>query len=174
MALQNADYLIVERSNQQYKITALDIKKYLGTNYVVADIAARDALGVADGLSEGDRAYVVDASADGTITSGGAEYIYDNLSNWVKVTEIESLDLTGATPTNLGYVSGTGEVTNDNGSGFTIPLVNGTTRGLATSTMFNNDHVPAEAGGTTSTNPVVINVGTQQVTFNITQLTTLP
>lgn len=173
MALGNNDLFLVERSNQQYKINALEIKRFLGTNYVVADITERDFLSGTGDLSEGDRAYVVDASSDSTVSSGGAEYIWDG-SAWTKVTEIESLDLTGATPTNLGYVTSTGEVTNDNGSGFTIPVVNGSTRGLATPSMFNDSHDPASAGGSTATNPVNVNGSTQEVTFNISQLTTLP
>lgn len=47
---------------------------------VVADIAARDALpiGAADGqIQEGDVVVVTDASADVSVTSGGASYIYD-------------------------------------------------------------------------------------------------
>ena len=55
---------------------------------VVADIAARDAL---TDLTSGDIAYVIDASADGTVTSGAALYVY-NGSSWGKISEFESLD----------------------------------------------------------------------------------
>lgn len=46
---------------------------------VVADITARDALTSEEGLI----AYVVDATGDSTVKSGGASYIYDG-SNWIK------------------------------------------------------------------------------------------
>ena len=58
------------------------------TLQVLDDIAARDALTP----SEGDQAYVVDASADSTVTSGSAKYVYDG-SAWQKVYEEESLDV---------------------------------------------------------------------------------
>lgn len=35
-------------------------------------------------------------------------------------------------------------------------------------------HNPASAGGTAQSNPIVVNAGTQAITFNITQLTALP
>ena len=54
---------------------------------VVADITARDALTPEEGLI----AYVVDATGDSTVTAGGASYIYDG-SNWVKISEFESMD----------------------------------------------------------------------------------
>ncbi len=54
---------------------------------VVADITARDALTPEEGLI----AYVVDATGDSTVTSGGASYIYDG-SNWIKISEFESMD----------------------------------------------------------------------------------
>ena len=54
---------------------------------VVADITARDALTSEEGLI----AYVVDATGDSTVTSGGASYIYDG-SNWIKISEFESMD----------------------------------------------------------------------------------
>ena len=55
---------------------------------VVADITARDALTTAEGLI----AYVVDATGDSTVKSGGASYIYDG-SNWIKISEFESMDM---------------------------------------------------------------------------------
>ena len=55
---------------------------------VVADITARDALIPEEGLI----AYVVDATGDSTVKSGGASYIYDG-SNWIKISEFESMDM---------------------------------------------------------------------------------
>ncbi len=60
---------------------------------VVADITARDALTPATG----ELSYVVDASADGTVTAGAAFYIWDGAA-WQKFAEDESLDLSGVSP----------------------------------------------------------------------------
>lgn len=56
---------------------------------VVADIDARDELEVFAGL----HAFVIDATGDSTVESGGAEYIY-NGTKWIKISELESLDAT--------------------------------------------------------------------------------
>lgn len=56
---------------------------------VVADITARDA--ITDKFS-GLHVWVVDASGDATVTSGGAEYIWTG-SAWAKLTEAENLDV---------------------------------------------------------------------------------
>ena len=55
---------------------------------VVADIDARDALTPFAGL----HAFVIDASDDATVTSGGAEYLY-NGTQWIKISELEGLDV---------------------------------------------------------------------------------
>lgn len=60
------------------------------SNYLVSDIAARDAITTMVTTS---KVYVQDASADATVDSGAAEYVYDG-SAWVKVSEAESMDLT--------------------------------------------------------------------------------
>lgn len=54
---------------------------------VVADIAARDKLETFAGL----HAFVIDATGDSTVKSGGAEYIY-NGTQWIKISELEGLD----------------------------------------------------------------------------------
>ena len=59
-----------------------------GTMSVVDDIAARDGLSPA----EGDSCWVQDATADDTVTSGAALYIYAD-SQWVKMAEAESMDV---------------------------------------------------------------------------------
>ena len=57
--------------------------------YVVADITARDALAP-------DRVMLVlvkDATADTSVTSGGASYVYEPaVTSWTKVAEYESMD----------------------------------------------------------------------------------
>ena len=64
--------------------------------HVVADITARDAL---TGLKVGDQAWVLDASADATVSSGAAKYIVQAMSGdpetptWVKTAEAESMDV---------------------------------------------------------------------------------
>ena len=62
---------------------------------VVADISTRDVIASADRF-EGLRVHVLDASADGTVTSGSAGYILKSgLTNadWGKTYESESLDI---------------------------------------------------------------------------------
>lgn len=55
---------------------------------VVANLTARDALIAFSGL----HALVIDATADTTVESGGAEYVYDGTS-WQKISEFNDLDL---------------------------------------------------------------------------------
>ena len=57
--------------------------------YVKDDIAGRDAL---TDLTVGSICYVTDASADSTVDSGAASYIWDG-TTWKKLTEFESLDV---------------------------------------------------------------------------------
>lgn len=58
---------------------------------IVADIAARDALTP----SNGKYVLVLDASADPTVDSGAASYVWRAAtSEWIKLTEYESLDMT--------------------------------------------------------------------------------
>lgn len=55
---------------------------------VVGDIASRDAIAAFEGL----KVFVLDASADETVGSGGSSYIYTGTA-WVKTSEAESMDL---------------------------------------------------------------------------------
>ena len=57
--------------------------------HIVNDIAARDGL---ESPKQGDLCWVKDATADETVSTGAAQYIYDG-SAWVKIAEAESLDL---------------------------------------------------------------------------------
>lgn len=54
---------------------------------VVDNIADRDAISNPVG-----EVYVIDASSDSTVASGGARYLY-NSGAWIKTTESESMDL---------------------------------------------------------------------------------
>lgn len=57
---------------------------------VVSDITARDALDT----SEIVMAIVIDATGDNTVSSGSALYAYnDTTSVWIKLSEVESMDL---------------------------------------------------------------------------------
>lgn len=64
------------------------------STYVAADIAARDAL---TDLKVGDKAWVVDATADSTVDAGAALYIVETMAGttptWKKISEVESMDV---------------------------------------------------------------------------------
>lgn len=57
---------------------------------IVDNIAARDAL---TGLIAGDQCWVIDATGDATVTTGGAKYLYMLDASWLKVGEAESMDV---------------------------------------------------------------------------------
>jgi len=60
------------------------------SDVIVADIAARDALS----LTRNATVHVVDASADSTVASGAATYLYNETADtFTKVSEFESLDV---------------------------------------------------------------------------------
>lgn len=57
---------------------------------IVDDITARDALDPDQAI----QVYVVDATGDATVESGGATYLYrPTTSAWIKISEAESLDV---------------------------------------------------------------------------------
>lgn len=63
--------------------------------YVASDIAARDALVAAPGFNRNIVVLVLNATADATVASGAATYVYDAaVSTWRKIAEHESMDLT--------------------------------------------------------------------------------
>lgn len=169
MALLSTDLFIVERGGIQYKMDADQLKTFVQANYIAADITARNALT----LDASDEVYVVDASADADVTSGGAKYIWDG-ANFLKMAEDESFDVTIA-PTDLAYTPSptNGLVTSSTGTDATIPVVDGTNAGLATPAMLNNSHVAATSALTAATNPVTVG-GSQDVGFSISQLSALP
>lgn len=170
MALQNSDLFIVERAGVQYNMTAKQIKEFLGTNFIAKDIPEMESLDI----EAADEIYVIDATGDPTVDSGGAKYIYDG-TTFIKMAEDESFDVTIA-PTNLGYIPSPekGTVTSSTGSNTDIPLVNPENAGLATPQMLKDSHVPANKAGNNATNPINIVENTQTLSFNIGQLTSLP
>lgn len=69
------------------KIPSIQIPARFKEAEVVADISARDALSAFSGL----HALVLNATADTTVSSGGAEYVYDG-SIWHKISEFNNLE----------------------------------------------------------------------------------
>ena len=65
---------------------------------IVTNITARDAFIVPGTTSTNARyAYVIDATDDTTVNSGGATYLYNptvGATDWIKISEAESLDVT--------------------------------------------------------------------------------
>ena len=177
MALQTTDLFIVERAGVQYKMTATQIADFVGAirDYTVADITARNAL---TGLKVGDRVFVTSAVGDATVDSGWAIYRVSSIepSVFAKVQEQESMDIAVTAVTNLSMQRNASSVTilSDTGTDAIIPLVDGTNAGLASPSMFTNEHVRALAGLTAASNPINVNSSTQAITFGITQLTALP
>jgi len=185
MAIQNTDLFIVQRSGVQYKMTANEVADFVGAvrDYTALNIADRNsetftpALG-AEGLKVGDRVFVTDASADLTVNSSWAVYRVQSIAPTVyeKIQEQESMDLTIITVVNLSYTaSGTqGVIVNDSGDNAVIPSVTSSNAGLATPAILLDTHKKAFSGLTTATNPINIDSTTQEVTFNIDQLDSLP
>lgn len=192
MALQGSDYFIIERGSTVYNVLGSDILAYIqanigSTEYDVANIAARNAL---TGLTTGDRVFVVDASADATVTSGWAIYVWRG-SGFTKVAEEEGLDVSvgGA---DLSYTASPtqGVVASSTGTDATIPAANGTNAGLMVpaqvtkvghltvtaatdlDAMRTASHDAVTLGGTTNTNPLTLTG--QALGFSISQLTAAP
>jgi hypothetical protein len=87
-----SDY--IDTTTHKVLLSALPDTVRAGVTYV-ADITARDALTAEQKKS---LAFVIDASADSTVTSGAAMYGWDATANsnagaWVKIAEVESLDI---------------------------------------------------------------------------------
>lgn len=79
--------------------------------HIVEDIPARDGL---ESPKQGDLCWVKDASADESVNSGAAQYIYDG-SAWVKIAEAESLDLVVNWADILNGISASGDTMTVNG-----------------------------------------------------------
>lgn len=180
--LVSTDLFLVERAGVQYKMTAEQIATFVGA---VKDLTATSYANLLAGTfvggavaKAGDRVFVADATGDTTVASGWAIYRVTSIEPIVvtKIQEQESMDLVINTVTNLGYTpsAASGTITNDKGDDAIIPLVDATNAGLASPSMFTNEHVKAVAGLTAAANPINVNATTQAITFGITQLTALP
>lgn len=194
MAVQGSDQFLIARAGTHYKTLGSDILAYIQANigtseYEVANIAARNALG---NLSVGDRVFVADATADATVTTGWAIYIYRAPSTWTKVAEQEGLDVVAGSTTDLSYTSGAGNgiVVSSSGADATIPAATATIAGLMLPAQFDKfgfltvtaatnldtirtaSHAAATVSGTASTNPVTI--AGQAIGFSISNLATAP
>ena len=192
MAVQGSDYFVIERAGAVYSTLASDILAYIQENvgttqFQVADIAARNAL---TGLSLGDRVFVVDASADATVNTGWAIYVWRGAA-FTKVAEEEGLDVV-AGGANLSYTASPtqGVVVSSSGTDATIPAGNGTNAGLMVPAQFNKlgnltvtaatdldamrgaSHAAVSLAGTTNSNPLTLSG--QTLGFSISQLTAAP
>lgn len=192
MALQGSDNLMIERGGTLYRVLGSDILSYIQSNigtseYYVADITARNAL---TGLSTGDRAFVVDATGDATVSSGWAIYQWHS-SAWTKVGEAEGLDMV-AGGADLSYTPSPtqGVVVSSSGTDATLPAANGTNAGLMVPSQFNKlafititgavnldsvagaSHAAVTLAGTTNTNPLTLSG--QTLGFSISQLSAAP
>jgi hypothetical protein len=189
------DFLPISRAGTNYKVTFQDvlnlIQANLGTNqFEVADIAARNALATAGTVSLGDRVRVLDATADGTVTTGWA--IYSFLApGWLKIIEQEGIDVAGA-PANLAYTPGAGggTITNSNGTGFNIPLGTDANAGFLAPSQFTKlawigvtqavdldalesaSHAAVTTAGSAANNPIVVTG--QALSFSIGGLDSAP
>lgn len=192
MALQGSDYFLIERGSTVYNILGSDILAYVQANvgtseYDVADITARNALA---NLSTGDRVFVADASADATVSTGWAIYVWRG-SAFTKVAEEEGLEVV-AGGADLGYTAAPtqGTVTSSSGTNAILPLANGTNAGLLAPADFTKlgnitvtgsvnldslntaSHAAATLAGTTNNNPLTLSG--QTLGFSISQLTAAP
>jgi len=87
-----SDY--IDQTTHKVLLSALPDTVRAGVTYV-ADITARDALSAEQKKS---LAFVIDATGDPTVTRGAAMYGWDETANsnagaWVKIAEVESLDI---------------------------------------------------------------------------------
>ena len=84
----------IDQTTHKVLLSALPDTVRAGVTYV-ADITARDALSAEQKKS---LAFVIDATGDATVTRGAAMYGWDETANsnagaWVKIAEVESLDI---------------------------------------------------------------------------------
>ena len=88
----SSDGTSARRVINEQDVNTLVEQKLAGTDeiYVVDTIADRLTVDTAKSRY----VYVVDASDDSTVTSGGASYLYNTVTeDWVKISESESMDL---------------------------------------------------------------------------------
>jgi hypothetical protein len=182
MPLNSTDLFLVERAGVQYKMTSDQISTFVGA---VKDLTATTYANMLAGTfvggvtaKAGDRCFIAAPSTDPTVTTGWAIYRITSIAPIVvaKIQEQESMDLSINVVTNLTVTVGAASVTvnSDTGTDAVIPLATASLAGLASPSMFSNEHVKAVAGLTAASNPVNVNSSTQAITFGITQLTALP
>lgn len=89
-------YVTTKTGEMQRLINESDVNNIInskfaaaGSTTVVDDITARNAL---QNVVSGAQVYVVNASGDTSVKSGGAMYIY-NGTTWIKTSETESMDV---------------------------------------------------------------------------------
>jgi hypothetical protein len=192
MAFQGSDNIAIQRGGTMYRVVGSDILDYILANlgssqYQVADIAARNAL---TNMTIGDTVFVVDASADATVSTGWAIYRWMGAA-YTKIAEEESLEIT-AGGANLSYTAAPtqGTVVSSSGDDAIIPAVDGTNAGLMLPehrTKLNHlnvtaatdldairgaSHAAATLAGTTNTNPLTLSG--QSIGFSISQLSAAP
>lgn len=192
MGLQGSDFFLIERSGALYSLLGSDILAYIQANigtteYDVANIAARNAL---TGLSTGDRVFVIDATADATVSSGWAIYVWRGAA-FTKVAEQEGLDVVVG-GTDLSYTASPtqGVVVSSSGNDTVLPAGNVTNAGLMVPAQFNklanitvtgavnldtlsgSSHASATLVGNANTNPLTRSG--QAFGFSISQLTAAP
>lgn len=163
MALSPSDLFVVQvganiRKTDLAAITAY-IQSQLGsTEYVAADISARDQTSLTNTLTPGDMVFVTDASADPTVTSGWAIYRW-NGSAYTKLAEQEAIDV--SITTNLGYTAAPGEgtVTSSNGTNATLPAATLTNAGLLLPAEKALISAALQRAGGTVTGPIVGGTG---------------
>jgi hypothetical protein len=192
MAVLGSDKFAIDRSGTLYSQDMASVLAYVRSNlgtseYNVADITARNALA---GMSVGDIAYVVDASADATVTSGWAVYMWQGAA-WSKISEQESIDVVqGGTDLSYTPSAANGIVVSSTGTDATIPAATNTAAGLLTPAQFDklqfisvttginldtlqaNSHAAVTTAGSANTNPIVVTG--QQLSFSIANLTAAP
>jgi hypothetical protein len=182
MPLQTSDLFLVERAGVQYKMTSDQIATFVGA---VKDLTATTYANMLAGTfaggtvaKAGDRVFIANATGDTSVIAGWAIYRITSITPIVvvKIQEQESMDLVINAVTNLSVQRNASSVTilSDTGTDAVIPLATSVDAGLASPSMFNNEHVRAVAGLTTASNPINVNSTTQAVTFGISQLTVLP
>jgi hypothetical protein len=87
---------VVKHALNKADVQAMINTTVAGANelYVVNDIAERDALNVPTPMTVSKFVFVANATADTTVASGGATYIWNQLTQvWIKISESESMDL---------------------------------------------------------------------------------
>ena len=88
IALQRGQNNGLASLDENGKIPTTQIPTIFKDAYVVDNISARDELEKFSGL----HALVIDATADSSVESGGAEYVCDG-TDWVKISELSDLDV---------------------------------------------------------------------------------